>query len=285
MRTLAALLATMLFIVLLLPNANALTEKDVCAVYFTYVGCPHCAITDPVALVELTEKYPNLVVIEYEFVLEPENSYVLYAYNEEYESGVGVPLIIFDKERNAAGDTPILQSIEKMIEKGPNPCPLLGGSVSFEDLGLTGLPGKAKLWTKDRILIKSGEGGDNKLLKRLLTNENLSAVLDGANFQVMKPEPVLLSGIRFPQLKVLQKAEFEHAIKIGNWIFQWNGEGLLSGEPDDNVTGTEPDDNGTGNSEGLKVYWNRMFISLISVIIIIGVITLIYKRIRLKKWL
>jgi hypothetical protein len=279
----AVLLATFLLVVICVPNAVAQAEKDVCAVYFTYVGCPHCATSDPFVLVELTEKYHNLVVIEYEFVLQPENSYVLYDYNEEYDCGTGVPLVIFNKEENVAGDVPILQNMEGVIEKGPNECPLADGSASFEDLDLTGMPGKSKLWTKDRILMKYGEGGDNELLKRLLTGDNLSAVLEGISFQAVEPEPVLLSGVRFPQLDVLQSAEFEHAIKIDNWIFQWNGEEISSGvseEPDNNVSGTEPANNTGGNPSGIEVDWSRMIISLISAIIIISAIILIYKRVK-----
>jgi hypothetical protein len=277
---LAVLGAVLLFTVLSVPGAESLVEKDVCAVYFTYVGCPHCAITDPLVLSELPEQYPNLFVIEYEFVLEPENSYVLYDYNEEYGCGTGVPLLIFDAEDTIVGDTPILQSIEGIIEEGPNPCPVLGGSAGFADLDLAGMPGKPKVWAKDRILIKTGEGGNNPLLKELLIVENLSAVLLEADFQAVTPEPVLLSGARFPQLNVMQQVEFEHAIRIDNWIFQWNGEGMVPGSPDDNVSGTEPGDETDESPRGITVDWGRLIVSLVSVIIIICVITLIYMRVR-----
>ncbi|MCK4497363.1 MAG: hypothetical protein KAU24_04150, partial [Candidatus Aenigmarchaeota archaeon] len=55
---------TLLILGILLFPASAKADKAVCTVYFTYIGCPNCAFTDPVVLTEWTEKYDNLVVIE-----------------------------------------------------------------------------------------------------------------------------------------------------------------------------------------------------------------------------
>ena len=41
---------------------------DICAVYITGIGCPNCAVTDPVVFSEFTANYPNLVIIEYEIL-------------------------------------------------------------------------------------------------------------------------------------------------------------------------------------------------------------------------
>ncbi len=204
--------------------------KDVCAVYFTYVGCPHCANSDPVVLSEMTDKYSNLVVIEYEFVLNPENSYVVYDYNNEYQSGAGVPMIIFDKSRMIVGDTPILDSVDGFISSGPNGCPLLEGSVDFSSVDINGLPGSPKLWTKDRILIKKGETGDNSVLRELIESSDIQSVLEGVEFVITDPEPVQLSGIKFPQLGVPGTVEFDHAINVGGWKFQWNGDAVIDKE-------------------------------------------------------
>lgn len=275
MKRMLAPLVSIFLIALAAPQVFAQTEKDVCAVYFTYVGCPHCAITDFVVLVELTEKYPNLVMIEYEFVLDPENSYVLYDYNEGYNCGVGVPLLVFGKGNDVSGDIPILRNVEGMIESGSNSCPLPEGSSAFKDLDLTGLPGKPKIWTKNRILIKSGEGGDNILLKELLTTENLSAALEGVEFEITEPEEVLLSGIKFPQFDVQRSVKFEHAIKIGNWKFQWNGEDIPSngnGNGGDDGNGGDNTDNGGGNNTGTPVF----IYYLATIMLIIIIILLVY---------
>jgi hypothetical protein len=257
MKGMAAVFVSVLLMVLAMPYVFAQTEKDVCVVYFTYVGCPHCAVSDPFVLVEAVGKYPSLLVIEYEFVLEPENSYLIYDYNDVYQCGAGVPLVVFDKGRDVSGDTPILGNMGEMIESGPNDCPLLDVSVAFEDLDITSLPGKPKIWTNDRILIKSGAGGDNALLKELLTAENLSHALEGVEFEITEPEEILLSGIRFPQLGARGSAQFEHAIRIGNWAFQWNGEGFqVSGNGEDNGNGdvNEADHNNDTNDNQLSGY-------------------------------
>jgi cytochrome c biogenesis protein CcdA len=195
------------------------SSENTCAVYFTGVGCTHCARTDSVVLENLPREYPNLIIIEYEIYQQKENAPLLYEYSQEYDSGLGVPLIIFNKEEHIAGDRPILNKVRGVIEKGSNPCPLLGEvSESFEGLNLTTLPGLAKIWKGEKILMKKGTKGDSKLLKELLKTENLSQVLEGKEFKKIEPVQVPLSG---------KNIEFENAIRVGDWIFQWNGEKLV----------------------------------------------------------
>lgn len=187
-----------------------------CAVYFTGVGCSHCARTDPVVLEDLPKEYPNFIVIEYEIYQQRENAPLLYQYNENYNSGLGIPSIIFNKDENIVGDRPILNKVRDIIEKGANLCPLvIGTSSDFEKLNLTALPGLPKIWAKDKILVKTSPGGNNKLLKNLLKTENLSQVLEEVGFEKIEPFKIPLSG---------KYVQFENAIKIDGWIFQWNGE-------------------------------------------------------------
>lgn len=190
-------------------------EKDfTCAVYFTGVGCTHCAKTDPVLLTQLPKEHPNLILIEYEIYQQRENAPLLYEYDEAYGSGLGIPLIIFGKEAHAVGDTPILRSIEELLEeRAGNPCPLVdGGSIPFGKLDFSALPGKPKIWAKERVLIGSEGEADNTLLKELLTAEDISQVLERAEFETVDPQPVALSG---------GNVEFENAVKINGWIFEW----------------------------------------------------------------
>ena len=52
--------------ILALTISTAVAQEDkICAIYFTGVGCPHCAKTDPVVIKELTNEYNNLAIIEY----------------------------------------------------------------------------------------------------------------------------------------------------------------------------------------------------------------------------
>ncbi len=63
-------------------------------------------------------------------------------------------------------------------------------------------------------MIKEETGTDNQLLKNLILGDNLKEILKDKKYEVIKPEKVALSG---------QNLEFENAIKVDNFVFQWNG--------------------------------------------------------------
>jgi len=207
------------FLILVTVSLFSLSQKVlakdnfICATYFTGVGCSHCANTDPLILRQLQKEYPDLVIIEYEIYQQRENAPLLEKYNSEYHSGLGIPLIIFGKEKYAAGDVPILQKTEKTIkELGQNSCPLLETSTDFENLDLLSLPGKPKIWKNDRILIRTeeekwifqwnGESStkkgeikpDKNTLKELLISENALVFLEKTEYDVIEPELISLSG-------------------------------------------------------------------------------------------
>jgi len=130
----------------------AQSSETVCAVYFTGVGCSHCAKADPVVLETLLEQNPNLVIIEYEIYQHKENAPLLYEYNESHGSGLGVPLLIFGKDDYLIGDRPIINNADEIIKrKENNLCPLVDGSaIAFEDLNIASLPGQPKILTEVR---------------------------------------------------------------------------------------------------------------------------------------
>jgi len=153
MKKLLAVFLSVIFLINFFTTPILATEKSTCLIYFTGIGCPHCAKTDSFVLEQLPEKYPHLVIIEYEIYQQRENAPFLYDYDNIYHSGLGIPLIIFNKEAFLVGDRPILKNIEELLEeqKG-NPCPLINGnSISFEKLDLSSLPGRPKIWTKDNM--------------------------------------------------------------------------------------------------------------------------------------
>jgi len=132
---------------LFLLSRPAVAVESTCVVFFTGIGCPHCAKVDPVLHEELPEKYPDLVIIEYEIYQERGNASLIYEYDDVYSSGLGIPLIIFGKDDFLIGDTPILQNIENKLEENKgNPCPLIDGTtVNFGELDISNLPGKPKI--------------------------------------------------------------------------------------------------------------------------------------------
>ena len=213
-----------LIIVLLILNISSISaqapaqnnKEKICAIYITGVGCPHCANTDPVILQELPKEYPNLIIIEYEIYREEKNGPVIVEYDSRYGSGLGIPLIIFDKDRYLAGDRPILQNVKIIIEEGLNPCLLLNDSVDFNNLDIISLPGRPNIWANDRILIKASEekwifqwngkpiksridgninvSNASKILRDLLMSEDIPVSLEKIRFKTIKPESVPLSG-------------------------------------------------------------------------------------------
>ncbi|MBL7148132.1 MAG: hypothetical protein ISS82_04875 [Nanoarchaeota archaeon] len=242
----------LLFILFILP-VFVNSEDIICSVYITGVGCPNCAITDTFLLNEITSEYPNLVVIEYEiYHLRSSNQDVANEYFNSYIpfGGAGVPFLIFNNEEKALGRFQVLDSEEVINSLDSNACPLMdGSSVSFEDLELTSLPGKVNIWMRDRVLI-SGDVGNNELLKEVLFKDDL------IDFESIDPVPVFISG---------SEIYFEDAIKVDDWILQWNKKLVIS----------------NGVEEVKDLGWNSWYFVLIGFFIIL-ILFLIY-RIGLQK--
>ncbi len=213
-----------LLLALGLSNISAQTNQDsekICSVYITGIGCPNCAITDPALLSEYTSKYPNLIVVEYEiYNLRASNQNIANQYFESYipNTRAGVPLIIFNKNQIGLGRFQVLDSKEIIEGLDSNDCPLPdGSSINFNDLDITSLQGKIKIWTKNRVLI-SGDKGNNELLKNLLITKDIYSTLEDINFEEIEPKPISISD---------GQIEFSHAVKIDDWILEWNGESSI----------------------------------------------------------
>jgi len=187
-----------------------------CFVYFTGVGCPHCARTDPVVLEKELTAHPNLIILEYEIYKERSNAPLISSYNDHYNSGLGIPLFIISPQETVIGDNPILNNIEKTIKENPNnPCLLLNKPLNFSQVNIDSLPGKPKFWRKDRVLIArqadNKEGG--KEAKKYFLSPNLSSLATNNSFQHLTDIVAPLSG---------KKVVFSQGVKIGSWILAWN---------------------------------------------------------------
>jgi len=254
-----------LFLFLISMNSVLAQESDepICAVYITGIGCPNCAFTDPALLSEYTTTYPDLIIFEYEiYGLRSSNQGTANQYFESYipTTRAGVPFIIFNKNQLGLGRFQVLDSNEIIEDLDSNDFPMPDGtSVSFENLDLTNLPGKIKIWTKDRVLI-SEVGGNNELLKEILTTENLSAFLEDYDFEKIEPEPILISG---------GKIEFSNAVKVDDWVLEWNKE-------------SQGNNNNGGVNPVTQPFWKSWPCTLILVILTI-ILFFIYKFKNVKK--
>jgi hypothetical protein len=233
------LMASLLFVPVIIQ-----AQEETCIVYFTGVGCPHCAKTDPVILDQMPGENPGLVIIEYEIYQKSDNANLLYAYNDEYDSGYGIPMVIFGSGSSIVGDSPILSGIDgKITGLEGNPCPLWDGTGEhFSSLDITALPGKPNIWKGERVLVSEEGGASNELLMDLMTGENISKILINEDYETIDSEPVPLSG---------SSVDFENAVRIGGWIFEWNGDPADPGPSTPNQTGgngtntTTPGETGT----------------------------------------
>ncbi len=219
------------FILLFLPTVHA--SSDACAVYFTGIGCSHCARADPVVL-DTAPKTINLAVIEYEVYRSSGNSRIMKDYDDAYGGGFGIPLIIFGDDDIIVGDSPIISGIPGVAARlSGNGCPLTdGSSVSLDEIDITALPGEPNIWKDEKILIHSGGGGDAEFLRTLLLTDDAVSALEGMEYETIDPLEVPLSG---------DKVLFDNAVKVQGWTFQWNGEGVEDSGDDISIDDTSAD--------------------------------------------
>ena len=205
--------------------------KATCMVYFTGVGCPHCARTDPVIFKQIINKY-NLTILEYEIYQTRGNAVVLDNYASKYNSNwYGIPLVIFTSKTYIIGDTPILNGIDATIKKvGDNACLLLDGPKKIENIDLNTLPGVPKVWVKNRVLIKGSSYIPPNLLMGLLFSKDPTKVLSNfSDISITKPCVDYSGG----------EVCFQHAVKFGkDWVFMWNGKWIEKEK--NNTTGFVP---------------------------------------------
>lgn len=195
-------------------------SQAVCAVYVSGSGCPNCGAASQVLFHEFVKKYPNLVILEYEIYTDKEyNKPVSDQYFKTYatDGKRGVPFLILNQAHSAIGRSDVLKLGEVIQTLGSNPCPLTEEtSGKFEEIDLTKLPGKVRVWSGNRLLMSDGTGGgDNGLLHRLILDKKLQRVLEKGSYEIVQPTPVVISG---------GQIDFRHAVRLGSWQFQWNGE-------------------------------------------------------------
>ncbi len=226
------LIICILVTILTLPSQSFAQDSEgdyISGVYFTGIGCRHCARTDPLVLNELPGEYPNLIVLEYEIYDLEQNAPLFEEYSRVYDSGFDVPQIIFNKEQYFSNDISILKDLRNSMDDiAYNPVPLIdGSSIDFQKLDLLSLPGYPKIWHQNKIAMKRGTQGDSDLLKNLILKEDLPDILKGKDYIPIEPVAVELSG---------KDVEFDNSILVGDWVVQWNGDRMGISPPVAGVT-------------------------------------------------
>lgn len=176
-------------------------------VYFTGIGCPHCANVDPL-LLKKKVRQGNLLVVEYEIYRDNANAPLLMAYHRQFDTGLGVPMVVTEGKKGGAvvGDVPILESLDTLAVKHKgNGIVLPAGARVFLSLSLTDLPRLPKIWFKDRVAVR----------KDIASKESdaiKAFVFDGTEPQGCVPsaeKEVVLSG---------DVVSFTKACTFGGWL-------------------------------------------------------------------
>ncbi len=221
-----------IFLALLLPLASA-QEDDGTLVgyYFTSDGCSHCAKVNPYLLGDWLKTHPSLVVVEYEIATRPGNYVVFEEMDRNYHTGLGVPFLFFGPSHILNGDPAILSGTPPLLEAlEKDPAARPAGSLSLASLDLASLKGMPRVWHRDRILIRTGPGGDSTVLRSLLADPDPAQVLGGTRWTRTTPVVVTHPGV---------EAAFPHAVQLNGWIFQWNGTDV-EGDGNDATLTPEP---------------------------------------------
>ncbi|MDD1653796.1 MAG: cytochrome c biogenesis CcdA family protein [Methanomicrobiales archaeon] len=229
-RTLAILC---LALVLLGPPVAAQGEAGDTLVgyYFTSDGCSHCANVNPHMLGDWLETYPDMVVVEYELATRPGNYAALAEMDRKYHTGLSVPFLFVSPADIYTGDTAILSGVPilmEILEQDPAARP--AGSLNLSTLDPASLEGMPRVWRENRILIRTGPGGDSRVLERLLGDPDPTQVLGETRWTRTTPEPVSHPGVQ---------ATFQHAVQLNGWLFQWNGVDV-KGDGNDGTLTPEP---------------------------------------------
>jgi hypothetical protein len=180
--------------------------------YFTGIGCSHCAQVDPLVLGTWLDSHPDLIVIEFEIYRQTENAGVLDQIVDQYGMPYGIPVLIFSENEYYIGEKACTSGAPAALDATGSP------RIRLEETDLTALAGYPKVWHGDRILIRTGPGGNDTLLKALLASPDLDTVLNGESFAVIEPVPAPWS---------YGEVSFDHAIDLGSWTFEWRGEPLV----------------------------------------------------------
>jgi len=189
-------------------ETNAVAENSSIThfIYFTGIGCPHCAKIDPI-LLKYQPRLSNIMIIEYEIYQSRINAPLLLQYDKKYHSGFGVPLLIESKKNVFMGDEAIIENLKNILDKGNN-IPLINGEPSFMMLNLQALQGLPKIWYKNRIAIKKEKSNASEEIKQFLLN---GITPEGA--KNIKPKSVALSG---------DKVKFKNAVSYDGWLLMWD---------------------------------------------------------------
>jgi cytochrome c biogenesis protein CcdA len=199
-------------------------------VYFTGIGCPHCAKVDPILLKETPFEHNNLAIIEYEVKTHQENATIMLDFDKQFSSGKGYPLAIFgENDFYVSGD--IIPKLEEYLEQGKTNDVLLPttvyekGTTAFENIEFSKLAGKPTIWYNSKVISRYYDGEepvDDEVLHQILdakTTEEIENILKEQEYHTIEDTKIQLS-----QTEIT----FDNTTHIPGWKIYYNGESTLT---------------------------------------------------------
>lgn len=204
------------------PNSAKAEESLHVATYITGIGCPHCSNVALGLLKEMVNDCNDMIIVEYEIYQQPQNSSVIFEFNSNYDSGLGIPLVVFNKESVLVGDKEINNNMEIRCEESYKGtiCLPNGECPTWEEFNLNNIPLFPRIWSKDKIAIRiesyEVKEETNDLIKDFLRSDNPLPILESNDLvSSVSPINVEISG---------GEVEFKNALEIEGWLLQWNGD-------------------------------------------------------------
>jgi len=241
-------------------------------VYFTKIGCPHCAKVDPILLGEMVRQ-ENILIIEYEVGDKQANGqYIIPYVTGGYKSNYNVPQLILGKD-NVFFSEKITTGLDNYLKINPitknYPFPTdiypNGDVNSFSNLKINNIAGLPTIWYKDRVLFKTGLSSvSDEDLYELLTTSDLDPVIR-KNYHKL----LLDTGIEISYSRI----EFDNAVELKGYNFYWNGNTTFSEicESQDIVVDINTDSNCDGitqidNSQEKVSLWTVISLALVDAV-------------------
>jgi cytochrome c biogenesis protein CcdA len=213
------ILIALSFSLFLLPLdiAKANSEYKV-TTYVGGIGCPHCSIVSPFLHSKVQES--GLVMIEYEMYKNIANASIVNNLADNYGTGLGIPIVLFNKSNSETGDTPIKDNWDKMFNDSlpgeiffPD-----GSSTTLDNLDLNDIRRYPRIYTKDRVAIRESvkdlTEDQNEMIKAFLLTEDINEAI-----KELKGESAKTKKVEYPG-GILN---YEQAISINGWLLQWDG--------------------------------------------------------------
>lgn len=161
-------------------NFNCQTPTS-CAIYFTGIGCPHCARVDPYLFYDFVLNKP-IVLVEYEVYKNRENAKTMEWYINVFRKNIsyaGIPQIYFSRDLTLQGDLPILNNLESYFERSRGICEIdsikkiLGSQYADSGYDMVWFSGKPKIWYCNRVLILKTANTPSEDFLRAFLSENM----------------------------------------------------------------------------------------------------------------